>query len=105
MSVFENAEVAAVGLGAQSPQGHRPFTRNSRLGGTCRQNGAARWFATTSAGIARAMVAIPPAFVLLDEPAAGMSDAECEGLMVLDSIDPKGLQLRCSPYRTQPCGS
>lgn len=92
MSVLENAEVAAVGLGldrrkaiARSraildwvgladksalPAGALPYTDQRRL------------------GIARAMV-IPPAFVLLDEPAAGMSDAECEGLMVLVSSIPK----------------
>ena len=38
--------------------------------------------------IARAMM-LSPAFVLLDEPAAGMSDAECEELMVLVSVIPK----------------
>ena len=39
-------------------------------------------------GIARAMV-LPPAFVLLDEPAAGMSDAECDELMHLIAAIPK----------------
>ena len=92
MSVLENAEVTAVGLGldrrkaiARSraildwvgladkstlPAGALPYTDQRRL------------------GIARAMV-LPPAFVLLDEPAAGMSDAECEGLMELVSSIPK----------------
>ena len=61
-----------VGLADKSalPAGALPYTDQRRL------------------GIARAMV-IPPAFVLLDEPAAGMSDAECEGLMILVSSIPK----------------
>jgi branched-chain amino acid transport system ATP-binding protein len=92
MSVLENAEVAAVGLGlsrrkaiaharaildwvgigdkAALPAGALAYTDQRRL------------------GIARAMV-ITPAFVLLDEPAAGMSDPECEDLMVLVSSIPK----------------
>jgi branched-chain amino acid transport system ATP-binding protein len=40
------------------------------------------------AGIARAMV-LSPAFVLLDEPAAGMSDAECDELMQMIAMIPK----------------
>jgi branched-chain amino acid transport system ATP-binding protein len=39
-------------------------------------------------GIARAMV-LAPAFVLLDEPAAGMSDAECDDLMHMIAAIPK----------------
>src|SRR5260370_1339351 len=39
-------------------------------------------------GIARALM-LSPAFVLLDEPAAGMSDAECDELMHLVSAIPK----------------
>jgi len=39
-------------------------------------------------GIARAMV-LAPAFVLLDEPAAGMSDAECDDLMHTIAAIPK----------------
>src|ERR1700728_3450527 len=92
MSVLENAEVTAVGLGldrrkaiarsraildwvgladkATLPAGALPYTDQRRL------------------GIARAMV-LPPAFVLLDEPAAGMSDAECDELMHLIAAIPK----------------
>jgi branched-chain amino acid transport system ATP-binding protein len=41
-------------------------------------------------GISRARV-VPPAFILLDEPAAGMSEAECENLMLLvKAIPSKG---------------
>jgi branched-chain amino acid transport system ATP-binding protein len=39
-------------------------------------------------GIARALM-LSPAFVLLDEPAAGMSDAECDELMHLVRAIPK----------------
>ena len=44
-------------------------------------------------GIARALM-LSPAFVLLDEPAAGMSDSECDELMRLVSEIPKAF----------PCG-
>lgn len=92
MSVLENVEITAVGLGlvrrravehgrvalewvglaekAAVPAGALAYTDQRRL------------------GIARAMV-LPPAFILLDEPAAGMSDAECEDLMVLVAAIPK----------------
>lgn len=84
MSVKENVEVAAVGLGlsrkkasshamelldwlglsdqATLPAGVLPYTDERRV------------------GIARALV-MNPSFVLMDEPAAGMSDLECEDLM------------------------
>ncbi|WP_131113496.1 ABC transporter ATP-binding protein [Lichenihabitans psoromatis] len=92
LSVLENVEVTGVGLGlgrraaashahemlawvglpdkATLPAGALPYTDQRRL------------------SIARAMV-LSPAFVLLDEPAAGMSDAECEDLMVLVAAIPK----------------
>jgi branched-chain amino acid transport system ATP-binding protein len=84
MTVLENIEVTAAGLGqkrqasrrmaleildhfgmadkAQTIAGTLPYTDERRV------------------GIARALV-VAPAFVLLDEPAAGMTDAECDELM------------------------
>ncbi len=84
MSVSENVEVAAVGMGlsrkrahahamelldwigladrAEHPAGVLPYTDERRV------------------GIARALV-MNPKFVLMDEPAAGMSDLECDDLM------------------------
>lgn len=91
MTVIENVEVTGVGLGlsrrearahglellewlgiagkAQQTAGSLPYTDERRV------------------GIARALVRAP-AFVLMDEPAAGMSDAECEDLMTLVSSMP-----------------
>jgi branched-chain amino acid transport system ATP-binding protein len=83
MTVLENVEVTAAGLGrkgqasrrmaleildhfgiadkAQTIAGTLPYTDERRV------------------GIARALV-VAPAFVLLDEPAAGMTNAECDEL-------------------------
>jgi branched-chain amino acid transport system ATP-binding protein len=92
MSVLDNVEVAAVGMGlsrrraadvamemlgwlgiadkADTIAGALPYTDERRV------------------GIARALV-LSPSFVLLDEPAAGMSDAECDDLMKLIGEVPK----------------
>jgi branched-chain amino acid transport system ATP-binding protein len=92
MTVLENVEVTAVGLGltrrkaaieamamldwvglagqAQRIAGTLPYTDERRV------------------GIARALIQ-SPAFVLLDEPAAGMSDAECEDLVEWVATIPK----------------
>jgi len=92
MTVAENVEVAAVGMGlsrrkarvlvseilgqlgisdlADKIAGTLPYTDERRV------------------GIARALVT-SPAFILLDEPAAGMSGHECEHLMEIIVRIPK----------------
>jgi branched-chain amino acid transport system ATP-binding protein len=92
MTVAENVEVTGVGMGlsrriarayamamldwlgiadkADHVAGALPYTDERRV------------------GIARALV-LSPAFILMDEPAAGMSDSECEDLMSLVSSMPK----------------
>ncbi len=91
MSVLENVEVAAVGLGL----GRRAAAAHARellawvgiAGAAALPAGALAYTDQRRLSIARAM-ALSPAFVLLDEPAAGMSDAECEDLMVLVAAIP-----------------
>lgn len=91
MSVLDNVEVTAVGLGT----GRRRAQAHARamldwVGLADKAALAAGALAYTDQrrlGIARALV-LSPAFVLLDEPAAGMSDAECEDLMALVSAIP-----------------
>ncbi|SJZ30815.1 branched-chain amino acid transport system ATP-binding protein [Enhydrobacter aerosaccus] len=92
MTVVENVEVTGVGLGltrrqaraqamdllewvgiagkAETVAGTLPYTDERRV------------------GMARALM-LGPAFVLLDEPAAGMSDAECDDLMHLVAAIPR----------------
>jgi branched-chain amino acid transport system ATP-binding protein len=84
MTVAENVEVTALGLGMSRRAAHEhAMAMLAWVGLADKADAVAGTLPYTDerrVGIARAMV-LSPAFVLLDEPAAGMSDAECEDLM------------------------
>ncbi len=84
MTVAENVEVTALGLGMSRRAGHQhAMAMLEWVGLADRADSIAGTLPYTDerrVGIARALV-LSPAFVLLDEPAAGMSDAECDDLM------------------------
>ena len=86
MSVIENVEVTAVGLGLSlrhAREHARAMLAWIGLGERATwKAGALPYTDQRRLGIARGLV-LSPAFILLDEPAAGMSDAECEHLMEL----------------------
>ncbi len=91
MTVAENVEVTGLGMGLSR--------RAARAGGlealewlgiadkAEQKAGSLPYTDERRVGIARALV-VSPAFILMDEPAAGMSDAECEELMSLVSSIP-----------------
>ena len=92
MTILENVEVTAVGLGLNRRQSNRYAMEILGWVGLADKShviaGSLPYTDERRVGIARAMV-LPPAFVLLDEPAAGMSDAECDELMHLIAAIPK----------------
>lgn len=83
-TVIENVEVTAVALGLRRAAAHRcSMEMLDWLGIADKAETIAGVLPYTDqrrVGIARALM-LAPAFVLLDEPAAGMSDAECDALM------------------------
>ena len=92
MTVAENVEVSGVGLGLGRRQARaRALDLLQWVGMAGKADVIAGILPYTDerrVGIARALM-LSPAFVLLDEPAAGMSDAECDELMHLVSAIPK----------------
>jgi branched-chain amino acid transport system ATP-binding protein len=91
MSVVENIEVTGVALGLSRRQSHAHACDLLRwLGIVQKSDVPAKALPYTDqrrVGIARALM-LSPAFILMDEPAAGMSDSECEDLMKLISSIP-----------------
>jgi branched-chain amino acid transport system ATP-binding protein len=84
MSVAENVEVAGVGMGlSRRVANEEAMALLEWIGLADRANvlaGALPYTDERRVGIARALMQSPK-FVLLDEPAAGMSDLECDDLM------------------------
>jgi branched-chain amino acid transport system ATP-binding protein len=91
MTVAENVEVTGVGLGLDRKTAHgEAMAVLDWLGIADKAGRTAGTLAYTDerrVGIARALV-LPPAFILMDEPAAGMSDSEGEDLVTLVSSIP-----------------
>jgi branched-chain amino acid transport system permease protein len=96
MSVIENLEVAALAAGlsrkeaalrAREILAWMHFDHGAHIRADTLPYGAER-----RVGIGRAL-AMSPRFALLDEPAAGLNDTECEDLMRLISLIPE--QFRC----------
>jgi branched-chain amino acid transport system ATP-binding protein len=92
MSVLENIEVVGVALGAgRHRAGQEACEILDWLGLGDKTEivaGALAYTDERRVGIARALVG-NPSFVLMDEPAAGMSDHECEELITLIQKLPK----------------
>jgi branched-chain amino acid transport system ATP-binding protein len=84
LSVIDNVEASAVSLGLTRRQARAQGMEMLAWIGLCDKAetiaGTLPYTDERRVGIARALM-MKPAFVLLDEPAAGMSDLECDYLM------------------------
>lgn len=96
MTVLENVEVAAIALGESRREAARQALHILEWLGLADKAGVIAgslpYTDERRIGMARALVSAPQ-FVLLDEPAAGMSDAECDDIMQVVSMLPK--QFNC----------
>jgi branched-chain amino acid transport system ATP-binding protein len=92
LSVVENVEVPAIGLGlSRRKASERAMALLESIGLADKATSAAGALPYTDerrVGMVRAL-ALSPAFILLDEPAAGMSDSECNELMAYVSRIPE----------------
>ena len=86
LSVIENVSAAAIGVGASSAAARTRATELLTWVGCIEQAerpaNALSYSDERRVGVARAL-ATTPRFLLLDEPAAGMNEAECEELIGL----------------------
>ncbi len=92
LSVFENVAVAALNAGGGLAASHdRARTLLAWVGCAARADipgSALNYGDQRRIGIARAL-ALMPSFILLDEPAAGMNERECDDLVALVSAIPE----------------
>jgi branched-chain amino acid transport system ATP-binding protein len=92
MTVLDNVEVTAVGMGLGRRQAAAAAMEMLLWIGLAdkaeRIAGSLAYTDERRVGVARALM-LSPAFVLLDEPAAGMSDSECDELMRLVAEIPR----------------
>jgi branched-chain amino acid transport system ATP-binding protein len=92
MTVLDNVEVTAVGMGLGRRQAAAAAMEMLLWIGLADKAetiaGSLAYTDERRVGVARALM-LSPAFVLLDEPAAGMSDSECDELMRLIAEIPR----------------
>ena len=92
MTVLDNVEVTAVGMGLGCRQAAAAAMEMLLWIGLADKAetiaGSLAYTDERRVGVARALM-LSPAFVLLDEPAAGMSDSECDELMRLIAEIPR----------------